>query len=55
MTISRCIAFMLQSAANELVGQPVEQFGMRRRRALRAEVVLGLDQAEAEILPARSG
>ena len=34
---------------DELGGQPVEQLGMRRRRPLRAEVVLGLDQAPAEV------
>ena len=29
--------------------QPVEQFRMRRRRALRAEIFLGLDEAAAEV------
>ena len=34
---------------NEFGREPVEQFGMRGRRALQAEIVLGLDQAATEI------
>ena len=36
--------------AHVLAGQPVEQLGMARRLALGAEVLLGLDQADAEQL-----
>ena len=35
--------------ADELGGQPVEQFGVRRQRPLGAEVVLGGDQPGAEV------
>ena len=34
---------------HELAGQPIEQLGMAGGGALRAEVVVGLDQAAAEI------
>ena len=34
---------------DELGGQPVEQLGMARRRALRAEVLVGLDEPPAEV------
>ena len=44
------MAFWLQPRADEFGGQPVEQFRMRRLRALRAEIVLRLHDAAAEIL-----
>ena len=50
VTISRCSAFCAPLAAIELRRQPVEQLGMGRRRALRAEVLAGLDEAAAEEL-----
>ena len=37
------------AALHELAGQPVEQLRMARRRSLGAEVVVGLDQAAAEV------
>ena len=37
------------AAIHQLAGQPVEQLGMAGGRALGAEVVVGLDQAAAEI------
>ena len=39
---------MLHPLVHELDRQPVEQFGMRRRLALRAEVLARLDEAAAE-------
>ena len=46
MTMQSCAAvFTSQPRADELVGEPVEQFGMRRAIALRAEILDGLDQA----------
>ena len=41
------------AAVDELAGQPVEQLGMRRPVALRAEIVLRLDQAAGRSTPAR--
>ena len=38
------------AALHELDRQPVEQLRVRRRRALTAEVVLGLDNPSAEVL-----
>ncbi len=37
------------ASVHELAGQPVEQLGMTGGRSLGAEVVVGLDQAAAEI------
>ena len=50
MTISRSSALVSQPESDVLAGQPVEQLGMARRLALGAEVLLGLDQADAEEL-----
>ena len=50
MTSSRSSALMSQPDADELAGQPVEQLRVARQLALRAEVLLGLDQADAEEL-----
>ena len=50
VTMERMIAFWLHPFAIELGGQPVEQLRVRWRRALRAEILAGLDDAAAEEL-----
>src|SRR6266508_6281775 len=42
--------FVIQRRLHELHRQPIEQFRMRRRRALRAEIVFSLHNAASEIL-----
>ena len=40
---------LVPAALHELHGQPVEQFGMGRRRSLGTEILTGFDDAAAEV------
>src|SRR6266566_540391 len=42
--------FVIQGRLHEPIRQPVEQFGMRRRRALRAKIIFRFDESAPEIL-----
>ena len=48
-TISRCSAFTSQPLSMKRRGEAVEQLGVRRQPSLAAEVLLGRDDAAAEV------
>ena len=48
VTISRCMCLTTPRRADQFGGQPVEQFGMRRRGTLSTKILVGFDQAAAK-------